>query len=77
MLLTILVEGVLPQSKLLDYQVTSNPNLVQTNNNIVVNSEVILTPQQIEEVWNKSEIIDNYNPQLVIISKRLCRCTNV
>lgn len=56
--------SVLPQSKLLDNQVTSNPNPVQTNNNTVVNSEIIWTPQQIEEVWNKGEIIDDYNPQL-------------
>ncbi len=61
--------GALPQSKLLDNQVTSNPNPVQTNNSSnnssnVVNSEVTWTPQQIEEVWNKGEIIDDYNPQL-------------
>ncbi|MBP1525147.1 MAG: hypothetical protein H9Q67_01380 [Spiroplasma ixodetis] len=57
--------GALPQSKSLDNQVTSNPNPVQTNNSSnVVNSEVTWTPQQIEEVWNKGEIIDDYNPQL-------------
>ncbi|WP_342218439.1 hypothetical protein [Spiroplasma endosymbiont of Amphimallon solstitiale] len=57
--------GALPQSKLLDNQVTSNPNPVQTNNSSnIVNSEVTWAPQQIEEVWNKGEIIDDYNPQL-------------
>lgn len=60
--------GDLPQTKLLDNQATNSSNPIQNNNpvvsNPVVNSEVIWTSEQIEEAWNKAEIIDNYNPQL-------------
>lgn len=54
-----------PQTKLTESRnnlVTNNPNFVQNDNTI--NSELVWTLQQIEEVWNKGEIIDDYNPQL-------------
>ncbi len=57
----------LPQSKLIDPQVINNPTPIpttSTNNNNTVNDEATWTLQQIEAVWNKGEIIENYNPQL-------------
>lgn len=56
----------LPQSKVIDTQVASKSNMIPiTNtNNTSINDEANWTSQQIEEVWNKGEIIDNYNPQL-------------
>lgn len=56
----------LPQSKLIDPQVVSNPIPIPitSTDNTSVNDETTWTSQQIEEVWNKGEIIENYNPQL-------------
>lgn len=61
-------DSPLPQSKLIEPQVINNPTPIPTtsitNNNSTVNDEATWTPQQIEAVWNKGEIIKNYNPQL-------------
>ncbi|WP_425381434.1 hypothetical protein [Spiroplasma endosymbiont of Polydrusus pterygomalis] len=55
----------LSQSKLIDPQVINNLTPIPTTTtNSTVNDEATWTSQQIEAVWNKGEIIENYNPQL-------------
>lgn len=55
----------LPQPKLVDAPVVTNPIAkINTTTNVASNNEITWTPEQIEEVWNKGEIIENYNSQL-------------
>ncbi len=50
------------EAKALYSQNEINQNITSSTNN--EEEETIWTPQQIEEVWNKGEIINNFNPQL-------------
>ncbi|WP_425382513.1 hypothetical protein [Spiroplasma endosymbiont of Melieria omissa] len=49
------------EGKALYSQSEINQNITSSTNNND-DEQAIWTPQQIEEVWNKGEIINNFNP---------------